>query len=128
VPNVLSVAPIKDALELRSSKNIVQVIFPSAPYANCVWASARYRLPNITRFDNALRMKKLVGITIFPMDTGALHTIPANNSKVPLADCILLLPIFLGIDVTTSPAAYAVLRRIVLSSAPESRRADSRAS
>jgi hypothetical protein len=105
----------------------VQVIFPLALYANCVWVSARYRLPNITRFDNTLRIKKLVGIMIFPIDTGALHTIPANNSKVLLADCILLLPISLGIDVTISPAAYAVLRRIVLSSAPESRRANSRA-
>jgi hypothetical protein len=79
----------------------------------------------MTRFNNALRMKKLVGITIFLIDTGALYTIPANNLKVLLADCILLLPISLGINVIISPAAYAVLRRIVLSSALKSRRADS---
>jgi hypothetical protein len=79
----------------------------------------------MTRFDNALRIKKLVDITIFLMDTEALYIILANNSKVPLADCILLLPISLGINITTSPAACAVLRRIVLSSAPESRRANS---
>jgi hypothetical protein len=127
VPNVLLVALMKDALELRSSENIVQVIFLSALYANCVWASARYGLPNMTGFDNALRIKKLVDMTIFLMDIGALYTIPANDLKVPLADCILLLPISLGIDVIMSPAACAVLRRIVLSSAPESRRADSRA-
>jgi hypothetical protein len=70
-------------------------------------------------------MKKLVDITIFLIDIEALYTILANDLKVPLADCILLLPISLGIDITMSLAACAVLRRIVLSLAPESRRANS---
>jgi sensor histidine kinase regulating citrate/malate metabolism len=62
---------------------------------------------------------------IFLIDIGALYTILANDLKVLLANYILLLPISLGINIITSLAAYAVLRRIVLSLAPESRRANS---
>jgi hypothetical protein len=53
------------------------------------------------------------------------YTILANSLKVLLANYILLLLISLDINIIISLATYVVLRRIILSLASKSRRANS---
>jgi hypothetical protein len=67
--------------------------------------SARYRLLRIIGLESVLSIKKFVEIIIFLIETRALYTILEKDLNKLFTACILELPISLGINVTTKPAA-----------------------
>jgi hypothetical protein len=105
-----------------SSLKILQYISPFIAYSIRAQASVRKEFPRIIGFVQCSSIKKLVRISILPIIISTPHTIPANPSVKPFTEIIFTERMLLGIKVIDSIAFSAVLRLIVLSSAPKSSR------